>query len=474
MVESSAYLDQVLHTIRRHGMMVQGQRILAAVSGGPDSVCLLSTLLDLGYEVEVGHFDHQTRDGDSGADAAFVRDLAGWFDIPFHLETRPAAAEAARLGLCFEDYARQVRYAFLLSKAAERHCVAIATGHTADDQAETVLMRLLRGTSSRGGSGIPPVMEWCNELTGGQVVRVVRPLIERTRGDVLGYLDAKRFGFRMDVSNWNRRYLRNRIRHELLPLLQRDYNPEVAAALNRFAEILRADNAYLDKLAEDVYSQCVQNGAEIDRAVFASLDVALQRRVLLLAARRAGVDDCPFERLDAAAEFVVSGQTGKLFDMGSGIQLQNARKTAQFLEMWTPEHPEQVALPIPGMVVFEGRRFRARLLDEPPPVHPAQYCHARRQLFDADALGGEVVVRTRRSGDRIAPLGMAGSKTLGDYLTDAGVPVSYRDSLPLVAADEQVVWVAGYAVSRHVAVTDKTRRWAEIEVDDGTAGETAL
>lgn len=455
-------------------MMVQGQRILAAVSGGPDSVCLLSTLLDLGYEVEVAHFDHQTRDGDSGMDAAFVRDLAGWFDIPFHMETRPAAAEAARLGLCFEDYARQVRYAFLLSKAAERQCTAIATGHTADDQAETVLMRVVRGTSPRGGSGIPPVTEWCNELTGGQVVRVVRPLIERTRGHVLDYLEAKRLGFRMDVSNWNRRYLRNRIRHELLPFLERDYNPEVSAALNRFAEILRGDSAYLERLGEEAYGRCVRDNAEIDRGVFASLDVALQRRVLLLAARRAGVDDCPFERLDAAVDFVVSGQTGKLFDLGACIQLQNGRTMTQFLEQLVCDRPDEVSLQIPGVVLFDGLRFRARLLLEPPGVHPAQYCHARRQVFDADALGDEVVVRTRRLGDRIAPLGMAGSKTLGDYLTDAGVPASCRNSLPLVAADEQVVWVAGYAVSRHVAVTEKTRRWAEIEVDDGTADEAAV
>jgi tRNA(Ile)-lysidine synthase len=465
--------EKVGKTIEKHHMPDTSRRVLAAVSGGADSVCLLSVLRELGYELEVGHLDHQTRQGESRQDARFVGELAASLNVPFHLETHPVAENARVHGRSFEEYAREVRYEFLTRAARENGCAAVATGHTADDQAETVLLRLLRGTSLRGAGGIPPVSRRAMDV--GDSMPVFRPLLECTRAEIIEYIEKNGLSYRSDISNWDRRYLRNRIRHELLPLLERDYNLEVRQALVRFAELARVDNAMLDEMADAAYAQCVREDAgAVDRGQFRCLNPPLRRRVIAALARYLGVEEYTMERLESAAEFVVTGATGLRFDLGSGVQLQNGHDETYVLDLPREVWEEEVVLRVPGVTVGFGRTFTTKLLDSVPDSDLSRYCTPSRQVFDREAVGCDLRVRRRLQGDRFKPMGAPGSKSLGDYFTDAKIPVPLRDAQLLLTGAGGIAWVIGRAVGDYAALKGDTKFLVEVEVEDGNANDAAF
>lgn len=459
--KNDTVIDAVRETIRQHPMIGTGEKILAAVSGGPDSVCLLHVLVELGYPVEVGHFDHQTRNGASADDAAFVEDLANRLSLPFHFGTAPVEREADASPLSFEEYARQARYAFLLETARDRACAIVATGHHADDLAETVLMRVLRGAAPSGLAGIPPVR---NEGD----VRIVRPLLACTRDDVLAFLETRDIAYCTDRTNAETRHLRNRIRHELMPRLSDEYNPRVREALVRLAGLEHVENDFIAQCAGAFLEKCLLADGGLSRADFAEGHPALQRRALVLLGYRHGVE-CPFDRVAAAVAFVCDGPAGRSFDLGGGVTLRNAREVTEVLAQPLEQDDRVVPLDVPGEVDAFGTLFRARVLDALPADNMKSYCTPTRQVFDADALGRRIELRRRRPGDRFAPLGLSGSKKLKDYFIDLGMPVTQRDVQVLVVGERGIAWVVGHAVGAGAAVTAETRRFVEIEVDDATA-----
>lgn len=432
--------------------------ILAAVSGGPDSVALAHVLADLGYRVELAHFDHQTRGGESAADAHFVETLAKELGAPFHLRSEDVETAAAASPLSFEEYARERRYLFLIETALARECHAIATGHHADDQAETVLMRVLRGTAPRGLGGIPP-------STQRDGFAVVRPMIRVRRADILRYLEEHGHAFREDMSNFELGFLRNRIRHSLMPQLTREYNPRLVEALNRLADIQRAENALLQTLAEQFERQCLRGQGTIAREAFAAGHRALQRRLVLSLAWRYGVEP-DFEHVERAIAFIVEAAPVKQFDLGGGIRL-TAGPDSVTLARHEPATPEQgeVSLAVPGKTEAFGTQLRVSFLQRAP-ENLAAYCTPRRQVVDARALAQHPLVRHRRPGDRLAPLGLGGTRKLKDYLSDLGIPAEARDRKLLIVSGEEIVWVVGHAVSQKAAVTQSTERVAQIEVLD--------
>jgi tRNA(Ile)-lysidine synthase len=451
-----ACLERVRETLRHYLMLAPAETTLVAVSGGVDSVCLLHILHTLGYRLEVAHFDHQTRNGQSQEDAVFVRDMAARLSLPFHLETRPVEQEARAAGCSFEEYARTVRYDFLLRTATARHCAAAATAHHADDQVETILLRLLRGTTPHGLAGIPPV-----RVAGG--VRIVRPLLACTRGEIQAYVAAHDLPYRTDPSNADPRYVRNRIRHDLLPHLAREYNPHVREALLRLAETQRLDNEFLDGVAQSSFATCYVLEHGLDRRRFAALAPAIQHRVILRLAWQHGVE-CPYERVRAAARFVGEGPTGKRFDLGGGISLRNARSVTEIGTSLSVTDDSMIALQAPGVTRAFDRFFRVIELEGVPGGAAAAYCTPGRQVFDADGLGTPLIVRHRRRGDRFTPYGMTGTKKLQDYFVDIGLPASQRDAQLLLLGAGRIGWIVGHAISVHVAVTPRSRRLMEIEV----------
>ncbi|MCP4645459.1 MAG: tRNA lysidine(34) synthetase TilS [bacterium] len=448
-------IEAARRTIDAHALIQPDEKVLVAVSGGPDSVCLLHVLQVLGHSVEVAHFDHQTRDGESREDAAFVAAFCERHGIVCHMGSAPVEEEAAASSRSFEEHARMRRYEYLLTTATNLGCLVLATGHHADDQAETVLMRVLRGTSPQGLAGIPPQREESG-------VRIVRPLLHCTRGAIERHLDENHIQSCEDRTNMDRDHVRNRIRHDLLPQLRREYNSGIAEALTRLADVQRVENDFLAAHTEAFFTECMNDERVVDRARFATGHPALQRRAVLMLAWSRGVD-CGFDLVTGAVAFIVSGAAGRSFDLG-GVLLRNSRDVTEVVSGITERDVSPVVLNVPGKTLVRDQVFRVRLLDAPPAQPLAEYCSPARQVFDADRLGEPLAVRLRRDGDRFSPLGLGGSKKLKDYFIDLGMPAGERESQRLLTGPNGIAWVIGLAVDESVAVTSATQRVLEVEV----------
>jgi len=306
-------------TIRRHRMLAAGDVVVAAVSGGADSTALLQLLAalreELRLKIHVAHFNHLLRE-DADVDAAFVADMARALGLTFHQGSGDPRAHVGA-GRSLEDAARRLRYAFLTAVARAEGAHAIATGHTLDDQAETVLMRLLRGAGPWGLSGIPPVRTHAG-------LRLIRPLLEVPRTEVEASLRAAGLSWREDATNRDHAMLRNRVRGVLLPSLA-GYNPHVRRTLARLAEVMRDETLALDVLAaRRVNAVLSGRGATVRIALepFARLPAALQRRALREAVRRCrgNIEGVGFVHLEGARRIALEGRPGAIAELPGGLR----------------------------------------------------------------------------------------------------------------------------------------------------------
>jgi len=312
---------RVRETIRGRGMLAGGERVVAAVSGGPDSAALLAGLAalreELRLDLHVAHLNHGLR-AEAAEDAEAVARLAEAAGCPYHGGAADVRAGAAREHRSIEDAARRARYAFLADVARRAGASVIATGHTLDDQAETVVMRLLRGSGPRGLAGIPPVRAHDG-------LRVIRPLIDTPRTEVAAYVARARLMVRDDATNRDLDILRNRVRLVLLPILQ-GYNPDVRGALVRLADVVRDEADAFDILAAPRIA-AVLNGTDASVRValeaFTELPAALQRRALREAVRRVSGNDAPvaFVHIEEARLGVLSGGPGTVWEAPGGVRI---------------------------------------------------------------------------------------------------------------------------------------------------------
>lgn len=434
-----------------------GGPVLAAVSGGADSMALLHLLHRAGVPCGVAYFDHQTRQGASAEDGRFVASVAQALGLVFHLGGANVASLAAARGESFEMAARRARYAFLMETARAHGYTAMATGHHGDDQAETVLLRLLRGSSPAGLAGIAP-----QRAEGGGAI--IRPMLDLSREEITAWLRAEGIEWREDASNRDTDVLRNRVRHELLPLLARDFNPGIAGALNRLGQLQRMDNALLESLEDTARSACESGPDRVDRAAFRAIDPALQFRCMARWVRQTGGEP-DFDGVSRAVEFVLQGMSGNQIDLGRGAALYLGGDHAVFAPLAVAVEGEELIVPVPGEARGFGKYFQVRLLDSPPEVPMSAYCHDGRQVFDGAALAGVITIRRWRAGDRIRPLGMAGSRKLKAVYNDLGLSAPDRARQMVVESGGRIIWIPGYAVAGAAAVTEGTTRYVELRID---------
>jgi tRNA(Ile)-lysidine synthase len=428
--------DQVLRYIRRSGLLKAGDRVLLAVSGGADSVALLRVLLelrtDLGIVLAVAHFNHELRGEDSDADEHFVADLAMRHELLFLVAHAPVAEHAAAERMGLESAGRELRYEWLTKVAVEHRFDAVATAHTADDQAETVLMKFLRGAGSRGLAGIYPVM-----IRGEAKTRFFRPLLSTTRLEVETYLEALGQDWREDESNLDHRFLRNRVRHQLLPLLEREYNPNLRELLSERAAINRDEEAYWDEVLKPALRKVRTPERQLRLREFGELAVAVQRRVLKRFLEEQNVA-CDSQHVEAARRCAL-GELSRVELPGNWIACREAdRLTLQHPDNEPPPTGYSYHIAVPGEVMLPeiGRTLRI------VPV-PASFAEEAElgTLLRADLIGSEVWVRNWRPGDRFHVSYMGKEHKLKTLFLEWKIPVSARPLWPVMLKGPDIVWV---------------------------------
>jgi len=459
-----ALSDRVRETVRKYALARPDTRVLVALSGGPDSVALVRLLLDLQAEGDlvvagVAHFNHQLRGADADADEAFCRELGASLGLPVEVGRADVRAAARDAGRSIEDIARDLRYAFLEQAADRFGAEAIAVAHSLDDQSETFLLRLVRGSGSRGLAAILP-----------RAGRVIRPLLEIPRADLRAYASERGLAFRDDPSNRDLSIPRNRVRHELIAYLEREFNPGINRVLAREASLARDDEDYLQRQAIDLAGKIVLattgGQTEIDAVALRSLHPALASRV----ARQALTSR-------ASGRFVGSDHVERLLQLadapaGTALDLpgQRAIRKSDTIVLGPPgpriRRNQQPAnsfrflLSIPGEVTLDNHGWvvsahRLDGMDRDTGFGPAR---GPEVAIAADPLTLPLAIRTRRRGDRFRPLGLGHRKKLQDFLVDRKIPREIRDSLPLVVdGEDRIVWVVGESVAEDFRVTEPAR-----------------
>jgi tRNA(Ile)-lysidine synthase len=454
--------QRVLRSIRRHALLPRGGRVLVALSGGPDSVALVHLLLELQADGDLtvaglAHFNHQLRGIDADADETFCRAMADTLGLPFDVGRADVAAAARDAGRSIEDVARELRYAFLERAADRSSADAIAVGHSLDDQAETFLLRLVRGAGARGLAAILP-----------RAGRVIRPLLEISRAELREFAAARGLAFRTDASNDDVSIPRNRVRHELIPYLQREFSPSISAVLAREAALAREDD---DRLRQEAIDQArsivlttTDGKTELDALALQALHPALAGRIVkeALTARAPG-RFIGFEHVEDVLR-CAAGQEGDAIDLPG----QRAVRRGAVIVLGPPlprrrmpagANSFRYSLSIPGEVTLDklGWRVSAERLESLEPAVPGA-ARAAEVAVAADPLELPLAIRSRRAGDRFSPLGLRHRKKLQDFLVNRKIPREMRDSLPLVVdGQDRIVWVVGESVAEDFRVTEPSR-----------------
>lgn len=433
--------QSVFEYVQKHRLLKAGDRVGGAVSGGVDSVALLRLLLELrremGIVLSVVHFNHKLRGADADADEDFVAELARRHKLELRCECGDVAAHAAKKHLSLETAARQMRYGYFRRLLQEGRLHRIATAHTLDDQAETVLLRVVRGAGSRGLAGIYPQL--AVPSTQFPDASIIRPLLGTRRKDLEAYLGGLRQDWREDKSNRDLRHARNRVRHGILPRLERNLNPAVREALAETAEIARAEEAYwqseVARVLPRVWRSTATKGGVLRLAELTDLPLALQRRVIRAASESLGLrlEFCHAEEILGGSVkaglphgWTVSRNKGELrFEPGVAPKVLNY----------------EYRLPVPGSieVAETGSRFEAVLL-----ARDAGQGYNPDHLLDPSLLPAELIVRNWRAGDHFWPAHTKALKKIKELLQERQVTGRERKLWPVMVSGAELVWVRGF------------------------------
>jgi len=499
---------QVAAALRRMGLSGNDSILVVGVSGGPDSSALLYSLHRLQephrIRLHVAHLNHDFRGDEADEDARFVESLANELDLPATVEKQdPTEYRRDRSISSFEQLAREMRYIFMARVADELGASAVAVGHTADDQAETVLQHVLRGSGLHGLRGMTESAPWPWPM-GYPNLRIFRPLLGVTKEDTLAYCRALGRDFRDDSGNYLPRFTRNRVRHRLLPLLADEFNPRVREALARLARTAALDLDFIEGEVSRLWPELATvtgDAVSFDVGRLTALHPSLQRMVLR---RGYSVLTGDTRRLReshlSAMAALISGRGAAVgtVELPQGARLHRAYDRlllSRDTELPCPlpdfqgEHPlelppeggSEVAVSVGGWrvtmraeVLSEGD---GRLWDRPEdPERPTDLTVEPDSAFtcsawlDRESLGQELSLRTRRPGDRFQPLGMSREKKLQDFFTDAKVPRTWRDRVPLLVSERGIAWVAGHRIADWAAVKtgeieSRPAIWVEMKPD---------
>lgn len=477
----NSLLHQVAKNIKAENLIQPEDRVLAAVSGGPDSVALLHILKVLPprmfQKLSVAHLNHSIRPGAADSDAEFVSDLCRKLDLSFHLKKIDVPAYARQEKLNLEEAGRICRYRFLKTLAKDHGYTKIALAHHADDNAESILMYLLRGSGPLGISGMPSVREKI----------FIRPLLKVTRGEIIDFITTNRLQHVIDDTNLDIKQTRNRIRHCLVPVLKKDFNPKIITALNTLAEVIQNEDEWMSAASEPFFIKALlekrPQALTLSSAELNNMHAAIARRVLRRALfeikgdlRRIGLRHVDsilslaaeplkgYRQLHLPDKILVESENNKL-------QLRMVQRKPRQFKIDQTENSEisfNYCVDNPGQTPIQIHiaetgcyiKFSSASLDT---TSFGSDTGQNTVFFDMDRLKFPLTVRNPKPGDRFSPLGMKGTQKLKNYFINAKIPLSMRRRIPIVESEEKIIWIAGYRCSHFSRVTPETDRVLKAE-----------
>jgi len=470
------FIKKIEETIRREKLLVAGDRCVVAVSGGPDSMALLHVLAQLaeplGISLVVGHVDHGLRPEEAEAEAGLVRESAQAMGLDCECGRVEVAVCAREQGLSTEHAARNLRYGFLEKVAARHGATKIAVAHTADDQAEEILLRLIRGTGRAGLTGMARIRD----------NRVVRPFLDVPKAEILRYLAEENIPYLLDSSNQERVYLRNRIRLDLLPYLRKHFNPNIGNSLRETAAILQGEEELLAGIASQAYSQVVEEesgktaGLRIRLADFSLQPLAIRRRIFEAVCWQMQCRPS-FKQIGQLLFLAEIGSEGAVLHLAQGLRVLKTEGRLSFCypqgrqairgsltDADTEEVPSALELPGPGEYFLEspGAMLVLRFLDSLPEGWDGQgpetmYCDAAKVSFP-------MLVRAVQAGDRFHPLGASGRKKVGDFFTDRKIPAVLRRRIPILTDQDGIIAILGVRLDQRAAISTHSGKILEVSL----------
>ena len=451
---------EVKKTILKYNMVRPGERIVIAVSGGPDSICLMDILADLSREMDTGlviaHYEHGLRPEEDTCETELVRGLSDSLNLSF--ETEKASGLDPHLP-SLEEKARELRYAFLERVREKYSAQKIAMGHNLNDQAETVLMRLLRGSGMTGLSGIPPVRD----------NTVIRPLIETGREDIIDYLEHRNLKYATDSSNNDSRFLRNKIRLELMPEMEK-YQPEIIMVLGKLAENLRYENSLFESQAEkwvdERLAQDKTGNYYLDINSLKDLPDAFIRRIVRNIVKRhyKSLYAIDYDHIQAIIALMSNEKPNITIDLPGDLIVKKEYNRLIFTSQIS--EPGSFTCKVKGrgsLYIHEiGKTIMIEELYNNPRTEISN--DTNTAFLDGDLLPYPLTIRDFKAGDRFVPFGMKGHKKVKDFFIDLKIPPAVRKQTPILLKDDNIAWICGYRIDDRYKVTANTKKILKITI----------
>jgi len=450
--------DKILHTIKRYDMIQSGDSVLCGVSGGADSCALLLSLCELSSELNIkvyaAHFNHNLRGEESDRDEDFVNNLCREHNVELVLGSMNVLSEAEKMGKSVEETARILRYNFFVDACEDLCCNKIATAHNANDNTETVLFNLARGTGIQGLCGIPPVRD-----------NIIRPLIECTRDEIENYLFERGERFVVDSTNSDVKYSRNRIRHNVVPELL-SINPALHSSISNMSRLLRADAGYITGRASEVLDSCTQRAGDIliPVSLFSDLGSAVSGRFIQLVALKLGINggDLSSAHAEQVLNLCKNDDPSASIDLPCGLVVRREYEVLVFTikgREYPTFIPQVLSLNESVSIESVGMKITCSFVDE-----NTKLINRTNVFFvDCDKIKGSLKVRPRAEGDSISLLGRNCSKALKKLFIDEKVPRHLREAIPVISDNFNVIAVAGFGIDENFAAT-QSKNALKIEI----------
>jgi len=471
--KTNQFLSKIDQTCQNYQLIRPGLSILCAISGGPDSVCLLKACLYLqdkyNYQLAIAHIHHGLRGDNADRDARFVQNLAKNANIPFHLKQVNVFAYKQRHKCCLEEAARDLRYESLKDICLSENYNTIALGHNADDTAEQLLMNLIRGTGPRGLIGIVPRRKFSDVHN----ITIIRPLIHVYRDEIEAFLARSNQVFMHDETNDNTNFLRNRIRHHLIPILE-SYNPQIKVSLNRLADIQRIDTQWQTMVAEQTISELMQkeqhNQITLKSRFLKSNHLSVVRSVFRQAINKVkgNLRRITHDHIQTLSNWLMASDKSRLMHLPDKIFVKitnnevnickgagNLQSSSALKFCYCIEEPGKIKIPECNMILQLDLLANNYVKRE-------NYLFSENNVFlDADVVSFPIIVRSIEAGDYFQPLGMTGHQKLKKFLSNQKIPRSRRSQIPVLISQNKIVWVVGLRISQSASLDPSTQRVLE-------------